>query len=320
MIDRRTLIAGAGAALVAAPAWGQSRAPVRTAAGVFQGTMEDGVRAFRGIRYGRAERFRAPLPVAATGEVQAVATFGPVAPQSGGRYGAQSEDCLFLNIWTADADSRARKPVMLYIHGGAYSGGSVTDPLNDGRALAARGDVVAVTVNHRLNAFGYLYLARLDSRFPDSGNLGQLDLILALRWVQDNIAQFGGDPNRVMVFGQSGGGAKIATMMGMPAAKGLFHRAATMSGQQVTGSGPLNATARARAYLGKLGIKESRPRCIADDAAGETDRRAIRLRSGARRRSLFRPGARHEMADSPPLLAQRQPAIARYSDDPRQHP
>ena len=109
-----------------------------------------------------------------------------------------------------------------------------------------------VTVQHRLNAFGYLYLARLDPRFPDSGNAGQLDLILALRWVRENIANFGGDPGRVTVFGQSGGGAKIATMMGMPAAAGLFHRAATMSGQQVTVSGPQNATARARAYLSAL--------------------------------------------------------------------
>ncbi|WP_339467948.1 carboxylesterase family protein, partial [Pseudomonas lurida] len=129
-----------------------------------------------------------------------------------------------------------------------------TDPLNDGAALAARGDVVVVTVNHRLNALGYLYLARLDSRFPDSGNAGQLDLILALKWVRDNIAAFGGDPAPVMVFGQSGGGAKIATMLGMPAARGLFHRAATMSGQQVTASGPLNATARTRAYLARLGV------------------------------------------------------------------
>jgi para-nitrobenzyl esterase len=145
---------------------------------------------------------------------------------------------------------------MLYIHGGAYSNGSVTDPLNDGQALAARGDCVVVTVNHRLNALGYLYLARLSSAFSDSGNAGQLDLILALKWVCDNIAAFGGDPGRVMVFGQSGGGAKIATMMGMPAAAGLFHRAATMSGQQVTAAGPMNATLRTRAYLAKLGVKE----------------------------------------------------------------
>jgi len=141
---------------------------------------------------------------------------------------------------------------MVYIHGGAYSNGSVVDPLNDGRHLATSGDVVVVTVNHRLNAFGYLYLARLDPRFPDSGNAGQLDLVLALQWIRQNIAAFGGDPRRILVFGQSGGGAKIATMMGMPAAKGLFHRAITMSGQQVTASGPLNATRRAKAFLDAL--------------------------------------------------------------------
>src|SRR3546814_8383275 len=142
---------------------------------------------------------------------------------------------------------------MVYFHGGAYSTGSVTDPVNDGAKLAARGDVVVVTVNHRLNALGYLYLARLDPRFPDSGNVGQLDLIAALRWVQRNIAAFGGDPGNVTVFGQSGGGAKIATLMAMPAAKGLFHKAITMSGQQVTVSGPLNAPKRADALLHKLG-------------------------------------------------------------------
>lgn len=145
---------------------------------------------------------------------------------------------------------------MVYFHGGAYSTGSANSPLLDGSNLAALGDVVVVTVGHRLNAFGYLYLARIDSRFPDSGNCGQLDLILALRWIRDNIATFGGDPNQVTVFGQSGGGAKIATLMGMPAARGLFHRAATMSGQQVTVSGPQHATERTRAYMAALGARD----------------------------------------------------------------
>lgn len=247
---------GAGVALVAATA--ARAAPdgaVRTAAGDFVGTRSGGVRAFRGIRYGTAPRFRAPIAFAAPGQTIAADGYGPVCPQRG-PYGPQDEDCLYLNVWTTEADNRARKPVMLYIHGGAYSNGSVTDPLNDGEALAVRGDVVVVTVNHRLNALGYLYLARFDPRFADSGNAGQLDLILALQWVRANIAAFGGDPQRVMVFGQSGGGAKIATMLGMPAAQGLFHRAATMSGQQVTASGPLNATARARAYLAALKLSE----------------------------------------------------------------
>jgi para-nitrobenzyl esterase len=199
-----------------------------------------------GIRYGRAERFRAPRPVPPSAPLGA---YGPSSPQRGA---AGSEDCLFLNVWTPGP---GRRPVMVYFHGGAYSTGSANSPLLDGSRLAARGDVVVVTVGHRLNAFGYLYLARLDPRFADSGNAGQLDLILALEWIRDNIAAFGGDPGQVTAFGQSGGGAKIATLMGTPAAAGLFHRAATMSGQQVTVSGPLHATERARAFMAALGAR-----------------------------------------------------------------
>lgn len=211
--------------------------------------------AYVGIRYGRAERFRAPVAIVRAEQIDEddPEGFGPACPQPGDRYLLQSEDCLFLNIWTPLEPSPGPRPVMVYFHGGAYSTGSVTDPVNDGAALAQRGDVVVVTVNHRLNALGYLYLARLDPRFPDSGNAGQLDLILALQWVQRNIAAFGGDPGNVTVFGQSGGGAKIATLMAMPAARGLFHKAITMSGQQVTVSGPINATRRAEAFLAALG-------------------------------------------------------------------
>jgi para-nitrobenzyl esterase len=148
---------------------------------------------------------------------------------------------------------------MFYIHGGAYNNGSGSSPLYDGVRLCRRGDVVVVTVNHRLNAFGYLYLARFGgAEFADSGNTGQLDLVLALQWVRDNIAEFGGDANRIMVFGQSGGGAKIATLLAMPAAAGLFHAAATMSGQQVTASGALNGTLRARAVLDALKLSPER--------------------------------------------------------------
>jgi len=257
MIDRRTLLAG-GAALGAAAALqsgarARLRSPVvATSLGRVRGTAENGLSVFRGIRYGIAERFRAPQAPPARRDIVEAAAFGPSAPQRGDRYRTTSEDCLFLNVWTPEAKAGGKRPVLVYFHGGAYSTGSVADPLNDGRHLASRGDAVVVTVNHRLNAFGYLYLARLDPRFPDSGNLGQLDLVLALQWIRDNIAAFGGDPSRILVFGQSGGGAKIATLMGMPAAEGLFHRAITMSGQQVTASGPLNATARARAFLDAL--------------------------------------------------------------------
>ncbi len=144
--------------------------------------------------------------------------------------------------------------MLVYIHGGAYATGSGSSPLTDGARLAAAQDVVVVTVNHRLGPLGYAYLARLAPGFEDSGNLGQLDLILALKWVRDNIAAVGGDPGCVTVFGQSGGGAKIATLMGTPSAEGLFHRAMTMSGQQVTASGPMNATRRAEVWLEALGL------------------------------------------------------------------
>jgi para-nitrobenzyl esterase len=254
MISRRTFIAGAAALPTIVHASSAARyRTVDTALGRVRGSIEGGVQVFRGIRYGVAERFQAPRTPKPVGTIVDALNFGPSAPQSGDKYRPQSEDCLFLNVWTPEARRGADLPVMVYFHGGAYSTGSVVDPLNDGRHLAGKG-VVAVTVNHRLNALGYLYLARLDPRFPDSGNLGQLDLILALKWIGDNIAAFGGDPKRVMVFGQSGGGAKIATLMGMPAAAGLFHSAATMSGQQVTASGPMHATERARAYLARLKV------------------------------------------------------------------
>lgn len=249
---RRAVLAGGLSLALPSRAWAADDPIVEAPAGRFVGTRAAGCARFLGIRYGRAARFRAPVAEPRVDRARAQA-FGPICPQRGLKDEPQSEDCLFLNLWTPGTERTARRPVMVYFHGGAYSNGSVTDPLNDGATLAAAEDVVVVTVNHRLNAFGYLYLARLDPRFPDSGNAGQLDLILALRWIRDNIAAFGGDPARVFLFGQSGGGAKIATLMGMPAAQSLFHSAATMSGQQVTASGPMNATARAQAFLDRLG-------------------------------------------------------------------
>jgi para-nitrobenzyl esterase len=251
------MVAGS-AALLATRALGAVPAgdPVVTCrAGRFLGTRSAGVSVFRGIRYGRAERFRAPVAVPAASETIRATEPAPACPQRGKRR-PQSEDCLALNIWTPGPDVRARLPVMVWIHGGGYAYGSANDAITDGHQLAATGDVVVVTVNHRLNALGYLYLARLDPRFADSANAGQLDLVLALEWVRDNIAAFGGDPACVTLFGQSGGGAKIATLLAMTAARGLFHRAITMSGQQVTLSGPNHATRRAHAYLARLGLSD----------------------------------------------------------------
>ncbi|MHA6723957.1 carboxylesterase/lipase family protein [Sphingomonas sp. RS2018] len=248
---RRTVLAGGLSLATAGAAFGRTcEARVTSPAGRFVGQASDGVASFRGIRYGRAGRFKAPVAQPPARDPISAVGFGPVCPQRSKR-GLQSEDCLVLNVWTPDARVGAKLPVMVYIHGGAYAFGSGGDPITDGQHLARRG-VVVVTLNHRLNALGYLYLARLSPDYPDSGNAGQLDLALALRWVRDNIAAFGGDPSRITAFGDSGGGGKVTTLLAMPAARGLIHRAATMSGQQVTASGPLNATRRAQAYLTRL--------------------------------------------------------------------
>ena len=168
--------------------------------------------------------------------------------------GVQSEDCLHLNVWTAGMREPRKRPVLVYFHGGAYNNGTVNSDLYDGTRLVHRGDVVVVTVNHRLNAFGYLYLGDLAPEYAESGNAGQLDLILALKWVRDNIAEFGGDPSRVLIFGQSGGGAKCAALMATPAARGLFHRVMTMSGQQIKGASIEIASGRAKTVLEKMGV------------------------------------------------------------------
>jgi para-nitrobenzyl esterase len=264
-LDRRGLLQATAAAMIAAPTLVRSQpAPAgqhpvaRTRHGPVRGFTDKGVLVFKGVRYGAdtaTTRFRPPRAPQAWTEVRDAFEYGPSAPQRGREEARISEDCLFLNVWTPALD-RGRRPVMFYIHGGGYSGGSGSSPLYDGVNLVNRGDVVVVTVNHRLNAFGYLYLSRLGDRsFASAANAGQADLILALQWVRDNISAFGGDPNKVMVFGQSGGGAKIATMMAQPAAAGLFHRVATMSGQQVTAAGPKLATQRALEYLDALDLK-----------------------------------------------------------------
>jgi len=235
-VTRRQMLQGS--ALAAAEAvigpkrmWAQTNAPVATTtSGKVRGFVQDGVNVFKGISYGddtARHRFMPPAkPQPWTGVMDAL-KFGPQAPQPiharSGRSAfspldeanpVNSEDCLHLNIWTAGLRDGRKRPVMVYIHGGAYSSSSSNGPVYDGVCLVKRGDVVVVTMNHRLNLFGYMYLAKLGgSEFADSGNVGQLDLILMLEWVRDNIAEFGGDPNTVMIFGQSGGGRKVATLL-----------------------------------------------------------------------------------------------------------
>jgi para-nitrobenzyl esterase len=241
-----------------------SHVVVATTAGRLAGRVDNGVVAFLGVPYGAdtsTRRFQPPLAAPAWQGTRSATRFAAVAPQDTERGEAAgqswSEDCLYLNVWTPRPARSDRRPVLVYFHGGGYAHGTVTTPLYDGAKLARRGDVVVVTVNHRLNAFGHLYLAELaDARFRDSGNVGMLDLLLALHWVRDNIAAFGGDPGRVTLFGQSGGGAKIATLMAMPAARGLFHRAWTMSGQQISGREAARGTATAREVMAALGLGE----------------------------------------------------------------
>jgi para-nitrobenzyl esterase len=213
---------------------------------------------FKGVPYGgdtSKRRFKPAVAPDAWKGTRDALEYGPTCPQPGTseRVG---EDCLVLNIWTPALRDGGKRPIMFYIHGGEFSSGSGSSPLYDGTRLCHRGDVVVIGINHRLNIFGHLHLARLGGRdYVESGNVGILDIVRALEWVRDHAEEFGGDRERVMVFGQSGGGAKIATMMAMPAARGLFHRAATMSGQQVTAQGPRSATLRARACLDHLKIQ-----------------------------------------------------------------
>jgi para-nitrobenzyl esterase len=259
----------------AAPAR-MSRVPqAQTTFGAVLGTEESSVFTFKGIPYGAdtsSRRFMAPVPPSPWSGLRETTSFGPRAPQPGvhgslspnrgyhlpPEQGPVGEDCLHLNVWTPGLRDGRNRPVMVYIHGGAYSSGSANNEIYDGMNLCRRGDVVFVTLNHRLNLFGFLYLADLAPGFEDSGNAGMLDLVLALEWVRDNIEEFGGDPKRVLIFGQSGGGAKCATLMGMPAAKGLFHRVITMSGQQITASHRESATTRTLAVLRELVLPESR--------------------------------------------------------------
>ena len=293
-MNRRKLLQSGAAigalALIRRESVALSPEPVaKTTAGRVRGrVVSGGILCFKGISYGMdtAEtRFAPPKPPAPWSDVRDAFEWGPKAPQVTGARprredavamaarpgyhlppdeGAESEDCLHLNVWTPALRDKKKRPVMVYIHGGAYSNGTVNAKLYDGTRLAKRGDVVVVTVNHRLNSFGYVYLAELAPGFEDSGNAGQLDLMLALEWVRDNSAEFGGDASRVLIFGQSGGGAKCATLMAQPRAHGLFHRVITMSGQQVTGAHPEHATERAKAFLKALGLHTATPAARAE--------------------------------------------------------
>ena len=270
----------AAAVIASIPAAAQEVTPiVTTGEGQVQGLEDEGIDAFYGLRYAAPptgdRRFQPPVaPEAWQGVYDATAKgapcmqlytpSGPVQTEQTRRiqsifptYGEakiDNEDCLFLNVWTPDAESGSR-PVMVWFHGGGYDYGSGNWPAYDGRNLAEKGDVVVVTVNHRLNAFGYLNLAeKFGDDFAASGNLGNLDLVRSLEWVRDNIAAFGGDPDNVTIMGESGGGSKVSHLMAMPSADGLFHKAIVQSGPGVRSGNAGEAADYADAILAEAGV------------------------------------------------------------------
>jgi para-nitrobenzyl esterase len=279
MTDRRSFLTafGAGCTLLR-PSWAQSTNPlfwtVETTSGKVQGIANTGIKEFKGIPYGAPtggkNRYMPPKKPASWTGVRECFGHGPISPQTlanlNGDYamliqwdqqvGGMSEDCLSLNVWTPGVNDGQKRAVMVSFHGGGFSTGSGNAPGYDGAQLARFGDVVVVTVNHRLASLGYLHLADLGAppEFTHAGVVGMMDLVASLEWVRDNIEKFGGDPGKVMIFGQSGGGAKTSTMLAMPSAKGLFHSAGVQSGSTIRSQTREQGTKTAEALLAKLGI------------------------------------------------------------------
>ena len=214
---------------------------VKTTAGLVQGTEQDGVLRYLGVPYAQAaERFVPAGEVEPWDGVRLMDSYGNISPQGalfgmgmGQEMPGTDNNCQNLNLWTPGADNEKR-PVMVWLHGGGFSTGSGNEEGYDGANLSRSGDVVVVAVNHRLNLFGHLDLSEYGEKYQYSGNVGVMDIIAALEWIQDNIAAFGGDPDNVTVFGQSGGGAKVLALMTSPYAKGLFHKGIVQSGATET--------------------------------------------------------------------------------------
>ena len=215
---------------------------VQTQWGKIRGFLYDGIYTFHGIRYAKAKRFLPPQPLKPWEGVKDALSYGFVCPTlsqprptgevlTPHRFWPSSENCQYLNVWSSSLDPKAKKPVMVWFHGGGFSDGSSIEQCSyDGANLARLGDVVSVTVNHRLNVFGFLDLSSFGEKYANSGNAGIADLVAALQWVHENIEQFGGDPDNVTIFGQSGGGGKVTSVGQSPSADGLYHRAIIMSG------------------------------------------------------------------------------------------
>lgn len=224
---------------------GKDVAIVKTTAGSVRGYIHNGIFTYKGIPYATAKRFEAPAKVTPWENVRSSMTYGPVAPLLNPTtqvhdeseflfhhdWGYANEDCLRVNVWTPGINDGKKRPVMFWIHGGGYTAGSSQElPSYDGESISKTGDVVLVSVNHRLNILGFLDLSDFSDKYKQSANNSFHDLVAALQWVKENISNFGGDPNNVTIFGQSGGGGKVSTLMSAPSAKGLFHKAIVQSG------------------------------------------------------------------------------------------
>lgn len=286
-VDRRAFlglgaIAAAGALTAASGSQAQERGPVpyvngdvvEIESGRIRGTRRGNIHAFRGIPYGAptggSGRFLPASKVSPWNGVRDALEIGPRAPQTQRplihewgvlyRMEPSSEECLVLNVWSRGLNDNAKRPVMVWLHGGGFSGGSAGGLVYDGTNMAEQHDVVFVGLNHRLNAFGFLYLPEVGGeKYAEASNVGMLDVVLALEWVRDNIEVFGGDPDNVTIMGQSGGGAKVSTLLGMPAAQGLFQRAIAQSGAQVRSMSADNATETALNVMRLLEISPNNP-------------------------------------------------------------
>ena len=242
---------------------------VRTKSGLVKGIEEDGTLAFLGIPYAKVERFMPPMPVDKWDTVMVCDHFGPMVMQGNGRREmpesvmSEKNSCV-LNVWTTD--TKAHKPVMLWIHGGGFDSGSAAG--NPGMGLAKQ-DVVVVSLNHRLNILGFLDLSTFGEQYKHSGEVGMLDIVQALEWIRDNIKAFGGDPGNVTIFGESGGGGKVGTLMCMPAAKGLFHKAIIMSGTILNVNTKAMTEELGRAVVEQLGFGPDEVEKMKDVPYGE---------------------------------------------------
>ncbi|MDP3493677.1 MAG: carboxylesterase family protein [Hyphomonadaceae bacterium] len=259
-----------------------------TTAGTVRGLRHDGVHVFKGVRYGAStggkNRFRAPQPPTPwTGAVDAF-DYGAPAPQLYSlsqpglielEHRPESEDCLFLNVWTPSLEGR--RAVMVWLHAGGFFMGSGSAAVNDGTRLAAKQDVVVITLNHRLGLFGHLDLSAYGDEFAQSRNAGVLDIVQALEWIRDNVERFGGDPDRVMVFGESGGGWKISTLLAMKAAEGLFQRAGLQSGSRLRVDTRDAAAAKTPKVLTSLGILPTEVHRLQDMDMAEIQRLTPRI-------------------------------------------